>query len=552
MMKYIRLILLLLVFTLVQMPAINGQENMIQVNEAQNEITEKTITEKKIVDPSAVLVIYDSLAIGTANSNNLNSLETLLSSLSQTAEITTIDAYPPGRMMDYPKVIILKNTENSITNESFRLDCQKFSGEMVYLGFISNGLISGLDGLPIDRQMGRTVALNINEVTINSIWVADLRTINRPPDAGETTIVAGENRYPFASKLNNITVVPTYLGNESFQLCLGGLLKNWLTPSDAVNMLVLVPEIYPFSDLNQVIAMSDAFYASGIPFVLGVVPIDDNMDYPAMARFYQVLRYVQSRNGTILIHRPSPETVSDSETALAEKMYALINKMVENGVYPLGLVTGEELFFDDVNALTPLNAFSSGIIIADPAQATQIIQTKPVRNETWALQRVSLGIDLETVVNTQSQTKNFGNYPISTAIVLSLPEDETAVAAQVEAINNKWLSLTDYKNLDNHWSIGQNTIQSGSGEIRLNGVPVSLAYNEEPVDDNYAYQKPPEYNLAKLFTTGNIFLLTVVGIIIITFIIIVAFSRRIYLNKFRKIVDQDQSNQPDREEDKKQ
>ena len=47
----------------------------------------------------------------------------------------------------------------------------------------------------------------------------------------------------------------------------------------------------------MVIKTSEAFYASGIPFTLGVVPIDDNMDFPAMARFYQVLRYVQSRNG---------------------------------------------------------------------------------------------------------------------------------------------------------------------------------------------------------------------------------------------------------------
>lgn len=549
MMKRKKLIFLLLVFILVPMAGLNDPENMFQVKMSQVNAAQNDINENNISRPAAVLVIYDNLAIGTASNNNLYSLETLLSDLVQTAEIMTIDDYQPGRMADYQKVIILKNSENVIDNESFRLDCQKFSGEIVYIGFISTGLLPGLEGLPIECQMGRTVSLNKGEMTINSIWVEDLRVINQLPSIGETTIVVGEKRYPFSVKLNNITVVPTYSGNQSFQLCLGELLKNWLTPSDAVSMLVLVPGIYPFSDLNQVVAMSDAFYASGIPFALGVVPIDDNMDYPAMARFYQVLRYVQSRNGTILIHRPSPETISDSDTALSEKMYAVMNKMVENRIYPLGLVTGEDLFFDDFNSLTPLNAFSSGIIISDPVQAPQII---PAGNETWALNRASLGIDLETVVNTQSQTRNFINYPISTAIVLSLPKDDAALADQVEVINTKWLSLTDYKNLQNYWSIGQNTIQSGFGEIRLNGMPVSLAYDEEPVDDQYAYQKPPEYNLAKLFTAGNVFLLTVVGIIIIVFIIIVIFSRRIYLNKFRKIVDQDEHKKPVSEEDKPQ
>jgi hypothetical protein len=338
--------------------------------------------------------------------------------------------------------------------------------------------------------------------------------------------------------MERLTFVPTLIGDPGFTLGLGQILKEWFGLAATAQMTLLIPDIYPFSDLNMVIETSDAFYASGIPFTLGVVPIDDNIDFPAMARFYQVLRYVQSRNGTIIVHRPSPITVSDGNGMLSEKMYAVITKMVENGVYPLGLATGESLFFDEVSSVNPLNLFSSGIILPDPGI------TAPDSKETWVLNSASLGISLETIASTSSPNRNFGNYPINTTIIMPLPENEGALAAQLGIFNNKWLSLTDYKRLNNYWTIGQNTITSSTSGIRVNGLPVSLSYDEEPIEAEYLYQKPPEYSLEKIFTAGNTFLLTVVGIIILLFIVIVIFSRRVYLNKFRKIAHNEEKNEP--------
>lgn len=485
-----------------------------------------------------VLLIYDQLAVDTVYRNNLNAVETLLTTLSQTAEIASMDEYRAGRMSAYQKVIILKNTDNAIANPAFITDCQSYSGAMIYIGFAVPGLIPGLDRVSVSHQMGRTVSVNLNGLAINSIGIDDLWVIEEVPGAGETTIAVGASRYPFSKTIEKITYVPTFIDNPGFTLGLGGILKDWFGMVTPADMTLLIPDIYPFSDLNMVIKTSEAFYASGIPFALGVVPIDDNMDFPAMARFYQVLRYVQSRNGTIILHRPSPDTVSDGRTVLSEKMYAVITKMVENGVYPLGLASGESLFFDEVSRVNPLNYFSSGIILPEPDISD------PGRKETWVLNSASLGISLETIANTSSANRNFGNYPIDTTIIMPLPENEAVLAGQLTIINDRWLSLTDYKDLNNEWTIGQNTITSSAAEIRVNGLPVSLTYDEEPIDDDYLYQKPPEYSLEKIFTAGNTFLLTVVGIIIVVFIVIVVFSRRVYLNKFRKVVGHDEKNEP--------
>lgn len=524
-MKQSILILIVLALMVLPMPAIYGEEAVNQENISM------TINKKD------VLLIYDQLAVDTVYRNNLNTVETLLSALSRTAEIVSIDDYSVGQMSGYQKVIILKNTENPITNPDFIHDCQNYSGALVYIGFDVSGLIPALDSFPISRQMGRTVSVNLNGLAVNSIWIEDLRVIDTHPDPGETTIVVGATSYPFSKTLEKLTYVPTLIGDPGFTLGLGGILKDWFGLATSAHMTLLVPDIYPFSDLNMVIETSDAFYASGIPFALGVVPMDENIDFPAMARFYQVLRYVQSRNGTIIIHRPSPATVSDGNTVLSKKMYAVITKMVENGVYPLGLASGESLFFDEVSKVKPLNLFSTGIILPDDGI------TASGSKETWALSSASLGISLETIESTSSPKRNFGNYPINTTIIMPLPENEAVLAAQLGIINHKWLSLTDYKRLNNYWTIGQNTIASSASGIRVNGLPVSLSYDEEPIDEDYRYQKPPEYSLEKIFTAGNTFLLTVVGIIIVLFVMIVVFSRRVYLNKFRKAVSSDEKNE---------
>lgn len=523
-MKQSILILIVLTLIVLPMPAIDGEEADAKDN--------LTMTTKE------VLLIYDQLAVDTVYRDNLNTVETLLSALSQTAEIVAIDDYDAGQMSGYQKVIILKNTENVINNPAFMADCQNYSGSLLYIGFVAPGLISGLDSVPISRQMGRTVTVNLNGLASNSIWVDDLRVVDEQPGPGQTAISVGTSVYPFSKTMERLTFVPTLIGDPGFTLGLGETLKDWFGLAATAQMTLLIPDIYPFSDLNMVIETSNAFYANGIPFALGVVPIDDNMDFPAMARFYQVLRYVQSRNGTIIVHRPSPATVSDGNAVLSEKMYAVITKMVENGVYPLGLATGESLFFDEVSNVNPLNLFSSGIILPDSGV------TEPGSKETWALRWASLGISLETIAGTSSQNRNFGNYPINTTIIMPLPANEAALAAQLGIINNKWLTLTDYKRLNNYWTIGQNTITSSASGIRVNGLPVSLSYDEEPIEADYRYQKAPEYSLEKIFTAGNTFLLTVVGIIIVLFIAIVAFSRRVYLNKFRKIAHNEEKNEP--------
>lgn len=64
---------------------------------------------------------------------------------------------------------------------------------------------------------------------------------------------------------------------------------------------IVVHKIYPFSNLNMLCRMSDRFYNTGTPFIIVIAPVYNNFEYPAFKKYTQVLRYVQSKNGSIIV-----------------------------------------------------------------------------------------------------------------------------------------------------------------------------------------------------------------------------------------------------------
>lgn len=83
---------------------------------------------------------------------------------------------------------------------------------------------------------------------------------------------------------------------------------------------ILIDEIYPFSDLNMLCQTADKFYNSGINFIVSVMPIYENFDYPAFKSYAQVLRYIQYKGGSIVLHNPIVKENEEEKETIAEKL----------------------------------------------------------------------------------------------------------------------------------------------------------------------------------------------------------------------------------------
>jgi len=205
--------------------------------------------------------------------------------------------------------------------------------------------------------------------------------------------------FAFAVIDSKVSYVPWYKENGLSIIMLGGLLKQYFDKAKDENgkMYVLLDEVYPFSDLDRLRQIADAFYNSGIPFIVRIMPVYDNLDYPAFQRYTQALLYVQSKGGSIVLHDPIVREYESERESLDKKIARAKTAFADANISLLGM------------NLPPLG------ITAD---------------------------DIDDIAATK---QSFGNFPVDTMISFKLFTGTNELERAVRQLNDKWLSLSSYK-----------------------------------------------------------------------------------------------------------
>lgn len=153
-------------------------------------------------------------------------------------------------------------------------------------------------------------------------------------------------------------------------------------PQSAPDYVVVGP-IYPFSDLGNITAVADALYEQAIPFVLLVMPVYQNLDFPAMDRYADALRYAQARGGTAVMHEatvlareqetvPLEERLRVATAAYADMGLTLAASQVPAADFASSLMLSPDISSEDLQgALRPIaaNAWAVGDYAKDHAVA---------------------------------------------------------------------------------------------------------------------------------------------------------------------------------------
>jgi len=204
--------------------------------------------------------------------------------------------------------------------------------------------------------------------------------------------------FPFAVIGKNAAYVPWYQADGLSAVMLGGFLNAFFSGSAAPGrMYVLIDEVYAFSDLDMLTRVADRFYDSGIPFIVRVMPLYDNLDYPAFQRFTQALLYVQSKGGSVALHDPFVRAYESEREPLAVRKARAETAFAEAGVKLLDM------------SLPPL------------------------------------AIRIDDIQGIKSASLNFGTLPVDTMISYTLFETDTDLDEAVKALNGAWLTLSSYK-----------------------------------------------------------------------------------------------------------
>ena len=275
-------------------------------------------------------------------------------------------------------------------------------------------------------------------------------------------LILEQGRYPFAVKGESEACAPYFQPQSLSAIAMGELMQNFFGFSGG-KMYLLLDEIYAFSDAYLICRTAEVLYENGMPFIIRVIPLYDNLDYPAFLRFAQVLRYVQAHNGTVVIHEPLVSPNEHVREPLEDKMKRFIQALEKENI-----------------AYQPMDV-------------------------------VPYSLSLDALEQIQSSGKNFGTFSMDTMIPLSLVSTEEELKSTVEKLQNKWLSLEDYKR---------------------NFTNQSYSYRETAIDEQYQYVQEEEQFFTGQMQRGNNVLIVVVVAGLLTLIVLLLIGSRVYRKKF--------------------
>lgn len=290
---------------------------------------------------------------------------------------------------------------------------------------------------------------------------------------------------------------------------------------DKNNKYLILDEMYVIDDLNDIVRKINYLYEIGIPFIISTMPIFNNTDIDAAERYYEVLRYAESKNGSIIIHFPDiseSNIINISMDQLINKMIIAYNSLIDYEVYPVAIDVPEK-FLKHKNVKDYLTL--SNTVFIDKYLNINNIEFESNNNFIEKLPYYKYDDETE--------------YNSSLGLSIASNIDFNEFKDSLYLLNKREIYFNDFSYLNNFIKIGENELKLKGGNLYLNNKNVTIqrfiSIEEfKPIFNEEEKLEEGTINLSKL----NKVLIIITVIATVIFIIIAISNRRIDRNKFFK------------------
>ncbi|UQZ34029.1 hypothetical protein C2I18_11105 [Paenibacillus sp. PK3_47] len=481
-----------------------------------------------------VLLLYDSLAKGTSREGNVTELQRLLAAFSVTVTLQRLKDYEKGTMAAYSRIITVSNSADlPLNNRAYLEDLKDYHGQALHIGYNLPGLMkSGLQLSTAVWPSGIAV-LSIGDLTGLPLKVEEMPYITAHKAGrayGTLSLQEGSLELPYAVSSGQYTYVPYLEQDNGSVTALAYVLRDWLQAAAEPHMYLVLKEIYPFSDLNLLEQAAERLYESGIPFIASIRPVFSNTDFPAMERYMEALKIVQSRGGSIMVNAPAVRPpINSSDRTLKGKMAGFINVLAAGGVAPLGIGAEGYWAYDREYSAAGMGFFDSAALFPDEEihYMEQLPTSEAFRSSLYSMTPESL----QELSGTGIAAPEL---PLNVAVTLNLPEDEDGLAAMLQSLKASWITFDDYRQEAHTVLTDDNTVTARDGVIMINGEAVNTDYVPKAVSSDYQYQEEQVRSFTRLFSVQNRFFIVVIIIALLFFGGLLLIGRRLYRRKYFK------------------
>ena len=300
---------------------------------------------------------------------------------------------------------------------------------------------------------------------------------------------------------------------------LSTLLQTWLWPyknsPTAYGQYLVLDRVYPFADPERLLSLVEMLETENVPYVLCVMPIYANADYPAMKRFCEVLRYAQSRGAGIVMHVPQVTLANVTVEDLQENIANAYSAYSRYGVYPLAIEAPDvwlmsEKGQDVLRGWRTVFLFRSDEALFGEKQA----------------ENTALRDGHQIVAPAYADATAFTN-AYAQAIYLDPSEDIETLRTQVNRLKNSRTALKKLSDVEGIVYAGDLYVHFYPADgLYVNGQAASLAYQRFNYDEDYVYDRGFVQYMTEQIQASNKLILAFVAVACTIFIAGMIISRR--------------------------
>lgn len=328
--------------------------------------------------PGEVLLVCDT-------QQEIDTLGALIRACGLRVDAVLAINYAAGQAQGYP---FLVTTSQEVLTDAAPMDIKILC---IGAGFDATGDIT------FSTRASASLSVSYDRYTQPPKLAKDVTLIASHTGESLATVESASGSVPFAALFPARAYVPYYQENDVSILALGAVMQRFFASEAEGGMYIMIDEVYPFSDLGALGETAKYLYENAVPFIVRIMPVYDNLEYPAFSRYAQVLRYVQSHGGSIVLHGPLVD-LSEPLTSSAESRLA---------------------------------------------QMTAALDRQGVVYYPWEIDPYPLDIQLVQSINAGEMS--FGALPFDTVIQFPLASDQAETVSALDRISRSWLTLSDYR-----------------------------------------------------------------------------------------------------------
>ncbi len=301
----------------------------------------------------------------------------------------------------------------------------------------------------------------------------------------------------------------------------------WLWPyKDSLRtyeQYIILDELYAFIPPESLMEIIDYMTARKMPFVLSVMPIYENGDYPAMQRFCDILRYAQAHGGTIIMHTPITQQNEDNIELIGKYLSIAIEAYANYGVYCMGIEAPDSFIFNQ-NGRDILKRYSSVFFYNDNKNVK--LSLSEHFNQIYKDGHFIIGLTIN-----DNKTENSLCFVYPTALYLKASDELASIKASIDDFIKTDIPVKNLMDMNNSVYGDNLSIYSRQGQVFYNDKRMSLDY-EPPVYTDFDYRNTVFQRIAgDLGDLNKVLIILVIGSATI-FILFIIIARRANRNKF--------------------